>query len=602
VSTRFKELVQALPEQERKDLYRRIIKSLSLDYDRTQHIYPAEVQKTQRAELIRRDMDRMSFSMRFRVWIRRLFTGRDRETCFVDARLATLRHIIRAAGLQPGGTPASSIDPAIADRVFELYRAAYPVIPLFGHLWGRRESMRAIIHRLLATKIPDAKHEPADLLPKSDMEDIFIRTQSKEDIRRELLARLDAYLREIPNEVYAQIETGIVPLYYLRDLCLFDFQSFFQQFGHRPGLAPPTEKPGMRQARAQAALPHLEELYYGIFSALKVPRHFSVHRELLEDFADRNEEGGNGDGSDGTGGGGRGTTAAQERDAVVDHLSEHLTDLHEAVLRFNARVPLVELIRYYRHDPYYRIMAYSPQVNLREFYNNSMRIEVLSRLDEEFPEIRRGVIDRLIGEIFGGDLPHFHYLPESTPSSLRKLGLPAIKNVAALNVLYQYIRGPYRRKLQEFVRVLGRMMPARQKELASSLARHSSGLLDVEEKAEHLDGGFSPDADSGKLFHRVRYAAESDPAQHRSYRNLVAQTDREIGALIDEGLGHLEGIRSVIQELSGDVPDVLKDRYSLYDPTAPHRDALEWKLAEEGTTLLKLHTLITQKMAMDEGG
>jgi hypothetical protein len=590
VRTRFKELAQALPEQERKDLYRKIVKSLSLDYDRTQHIFPAEVQRTQRAELIERDMDRMSLSMRFRVWIRRLFTGKDREACFVDARLASLNHTLRAAGLQHGGSSPSNIDPAVADRVFELYRAAYPVIPLFMHLWGRRESMRSIIHRLLATKIPDARHAPEDLLPRSDMEDIFIRTHSKEDIRRELLSRLDAYLKDIPNEVYAQIETGIVPLYYLRDLCLFDFQKFFQQFGHRPGLAPPDEKPTMRQARAQATLPYLEELYYGVFSALKVPRRFVVHRELLEDFADRND-----------GGEAREAADPQEREAIVDHLTEHLSDLHEAVLRFNARVPLVELIRYYRRDPYHRIMAYSPQLNLREFYNNSMRIEVLSRLDEEFPEIRAGVIDRLTSEIFSGGLAHFEYLPESTPSSLRKLGLPAVRNVAALNVLYQFIRGPFRRNLQEFLRVLGRMMPARQKELATSLASHSNGLLDVEEKAVHLDQGFSPDADSGKLFHRVRYASESDPAQHRAYRNLVAQTDREVGALIDEGLHHVEGIRGVLQELAGEVPDVLKERYSLYDPTAPHRDALEWKLAEESATLLKLHTLATQKMAIDEG-
>lgn len=588
MSSRFPELVEALPEQERKDLYRRIIQSLSLDEDRARHIYPAEVQRTRRAELIRRDMDRMSFAMRFRVWLRRLFSGKDREACFVDARLAGLRQRVRAAGMEKGGTPADSIDSALADRVFALYRAAYPVIPLFGHLWGKKESLRLIIHRLLATKIPNAKHSPEDLLPVRDMEDIFIRTQSKEDIRRELLSRLDGYLKAIPDEVYAQIETGVLPLYHLRDICLLDYQRFFEQFGYRPGLAPPTEKPTMQRANAQSVLPLLEELYYGIYSALKVQRHFFVHRELLADFAERDEEGG-------------GAKSEQERDAVVDHLADHLKSLHDAVLRFSARVPLVDLIRYHRHDPYYRVMAYAPQLNLREFYNNSMRIEILSRLDERFPEIRAGVIERLVQEIFAGEFGHFEYLPESTPTSLRKLGLPAMKNVSALNALYQYLRRPYRRDLQEFLRVLGRMMPARHKGFANRLVAHSSGLLDIEEKAQHLDAGFSPDADSGKVFHRVRYAAESDPAQHRSYRNLVSQTDREIGTLIDEGLSHIEGIRSVFQELLADVPDALKERYSLYDPTSARSDALEWKLAEEGNTLFKLHTLITQTMAVEEG-
>ena len=589
MSSRFPELVQALPDKERTDLYRRIMKSLSLDSDRAPRIYPADVQRTQRAELIRRDMSRMPFGMRFRVWLRRLFTGKEREDCFLDVRLGLLRRKLRSTGLHVTGTHSDGIDPHIAERVFALYRAAYPVIPLFAHLWEKKESLRLIIHRLLEKKIPDARHSPEDLLPQSDMEDIFIRTQSKEDIRRELLSRLDEYLKSIPDEVYAQIETGIIPLYYMRDIGLFNYQRFFEQFGYRPGLAPPDEKPNMRRAPVQATLPYLEELYYAIYSALKVPRKFVVHSELLEDFADRNKETT------------ERTSPDQERKAVVAHLEEHLRELHDEALRFNHRTPLVELIRFHRNDPYYRVMAYAAKLNLREFYNNSMRIEILSRLDERFPEIRQGVIDRLVGEIFSGDLRHFDFLPESIPSTLRSQGLPPIKHVAALNVLHQYAKHPFKRDLQEFLRVIGRMMPARQKEIANAIAAHSSGLQDVEEKTESLDQGFSPDADSGKIFHRVRYAAESDPVQHRSYRNLVTQTDREIGTLIDEGLAHIEGIRSALQELASAVPDALRERYSLYDPTSPHGNALAWKLAEESATLQKLHTLITQTMAMEEG-
>ncbi len=593
MSSRFPELVQALPEKERRDLYRRIMKSLSLDFDRSQRIYPAELQRTQRAELIRRDMSRMPFLMRFRVWLRRLLTGKEPQDCFLDARLAALRRKLQAAGLHSTGSYSDGIDPQIAEHVFELYRAAYPVIPLLGHLWEKKESLRLIIHRLLEVKIPDAKHSPEDLLPQSDMEDIFIRTQSKEDIRRELLSRLDEYLKSIPDEAYAQIETGVIPLYYMRDMGLFDYQRFFQQFGFRPGLAPPGDKPNMRRAEVQATLPYLEELYYAIYSTLKVPRKFFVHRELLADFADRNKDRNKETGEQ--------TSPDQERKAVVAHLEEHLRDLHDAVLRFNHRIPLVELIRFHRNDPYYRVMAYAPQLNLREFYNNSMRIEILSRLDEQFPEIREGVVDRLIAEIFSGDLRHFDFLPESTPSTLRSQGLPPIKHVAALNVLHQYVKHPFKRDLQEFLRVLGRMMPARQKETANAIVAHASGLQDVEEKAASLDQGFSPDADSGKIFHRVRYAADSEPVQHRSYRNLVTQTDREIGALIDAGLGHIDGIRSALGEIASAVPDALRERYSLYDPTSPHPNALEWKLAEESATLQKVHTLITQKMAMEEG-
>ncbi|MFP3958723.1 MAG: DUF5312 family protein [Spirochaetaceae bacterium] len=589
MSSRLNELARALPEEERKELYRKIVRSLSLDYGRTAtRIYPAELQRSQRTELIRTDMARMSLSLRFRVWLRRLFTGKDRETCFVEARLATLRHTLRSAGLLRSDTAADTIEPSVAEWVFTLYRAAYPVIPLFGYLWSRKEALRLMVHRLLAAKIPDAKEKSEDLLPQGDMEDIFIRTQSKREIRTELLSRLDSYLESIPGEVYTRIAEGIMPLYYLRDVCLFDFAQFFGHFGYRPGLAPPEDTPNMRRASARAVLPLLEELYYGVFQGLKVNKRFSVHRELLADYAERNTEE-------------TGSAEAQnEREGIVDGLLEHLHELHETVRRLGRRVPLADLIRYHRRDPYYRVTAYAPQIDLRGFYANSMRIELLQDLDKRFPEIRRSALERLRREIFGGPITHLEFLPEYTPASVRSVGLPPIRGVQALNVLHAYLVGPYQHGLQEFARVLGRMIPARHKSVSRDLAMHTAALVDVAERIERLDKAFSPDTDMGKLFHRVRYSSEHEPQRLRSYRSLVEQTEREIGEIMEGGNEHIEGIRGVLAELSADPPEVLRERYALYDATNPHSDALKWRLAEEGAVLKKLSVLLSQSAFEDD--
>jgi hypothetical protein len=347
------------------------------------------------------------------------------------------------------------------------------------------------------------------------------------------------------------------------------------------------EKPTFRRASPHGTLALIEELYYGVFSALKVPRKVFVHRELLVDYADHAREEDK-------------PRTEQDRQTLVDRLSQDLTEIRTVVERFNQKVPIVDIIRYHRRNPYYRFMAYAPRLNLREFYNNSLRIEVLSALDESFFDIRKGVVERLTREIFGGDIDRFEFLPDSTPAPLRKLGLPSLKNVRALNVLHAYARGPYTEELQEFLRVLSRMMPTRRKTAASDIVTHSSGLQDVEDKALHLDRAFSPDADSGKLYHRIRYSAEKDPGQHRSFRNLISQTDREIGTLLDQGIEHVEGLRTVLQELSKDVPDALAERYALYDPTNANPDALKLKLAEESDTLYKLETLITQTIIIEE--
>ncbi|MFO8064342.1 MAG: DUF5312 family protein [Spirochaetota bacterium] len=601
MSKRFRELVKALPEQERAELYRKITKSLSLDYDHSDHLYPVEMHRDQWTGLVEKDIAQMSLGMRIRVWLRHLLTGHDRQTCFLEVRLKRLQHTLHAAGLKHTDVATDSVDGAIASHVFDIYRAAYPVIPLFKHLWSRKESLRLMIHHLLSAKVPEAKSSPEDLLPRREMEDIFLRTQRKSEIRRELLERLETYLSGIPAEAFAHIESGIAPLYFLRDICLYDYQTFFERFGYRPGLAPPQDRPAMRNAPAAAVVPQLEELYYAVYTALKVPRRFFVHRDLLAGFATRNERGEDEEGTPESQGENakHAPMSEEEREGRVDSISDHLHTLHDSVRRFKERVPLVELIRYIRRDPYYRIIAYPPQLDLKAFYENSMRIEVLSRLDEIFPEIRHAVIERLIREVMGGDVVPLSFLPQSTPQELRKLGLPVLRNVRALNILHDYLKRPFRRDLREFLRVLSRMMPSRRKETSNAIVSHADGLRDIEERAEQLDAAFAPDADSGKLFHRVRHSAE-DASRHPAYRNLISQTDKEIALLLDKALDHIEGIRAMLQELLQNMPEALKERYALYDPTDPHTDALEWKLAEQSNTLLKLHTLIAQTIAVEE--
>ena len=584
----------ALTEDERKSLLKRIAAGLNLRAV-TDPRYRSAVVDRRRAEVIAREIRSMGFWRRLRFAVRRLFGTRSDDHTYIEFRLTELRR--RARSVCPALHPIEplSIGSAVANQTFGLYRVVYPLIPFFLDLWKGPGYLEESVEHLLSQRIPAARSELHEFVTMEELQDVFLRRELKGEVREFVMARLDAYLEEIPDELLTQLEEGLLPFYFLKPIALFDYRGFFTAFGFDPGIAPPQDTPPFRNAATSAALPVVERLYSALRTAGRLESGFSLHTEILDRYLEMKER------EKRSAAEGTADQAYRQRLTRVEELRDQLRALHAAVGMLSRTTPLADLIRYHTRNPWLRIKPYMPRLELREFYRSYLMIRVLGRLDEVFPEVRRGVVDRMTAELFGDDVPSLTYYRAGMQLTPAGGGYAAFAHMRSLTVAYAFLRSHYSGRMQECLRILSRILPVRQRDSSSDLITHVSGLEEALADIEHFDAGFSTDSDDGKAYLLIRYAVEKDPTMQRSLRNLIQQRDREAAVLVDRTTEHLVGLAAVFDSIQRSLTDQIRERYAEADGRANPVDGLDRLVGEQRRKLDRFMRLIRQTRAMEEG-
>ena len=586
-SQTLRDLALALSEDERKHLRQRIATSLSLRERDAEGELAAGTSYRSRDEVMRDEIPRLSFWQRLRYFLRRLFSTRSDDHAYVEFRIAEVRrHAIRTMpSLRPMET--HSVDASVAGEIWKLYKSAYPIIPLFLDLWRSGGYMQRVIEHLLDRRIPDSKRTLHEFASLEELQEVFHRTERKGDVREHVVRRIDEYVESVPAKVLSELRLGLRPFYYLKQVATYSFNGLFEVFGFDPGVIPPEELPPFKDAPTSAALPLLELLYLALFTSTKLDEDFFIHDEVLERYlALRAEEPDEPDEH-------HKPLSGEDLSHEVKRFETHLRHLHDACFYTLRNVPLADLIRYYRRDPWMRIRPYVPAIKLEEFYRSSLMISVLSELDKSFADVLKGVVERLRNELFKGDPPAMTYFRAG--ADLLAGGNHGPRNYAhiqSLTLAFNFFRFIYHGRMQETYRILTRVLPVRQRDSSSDLVTHLSGLEEVYADLEDFDHSFSTESQDGKAYFRVRYGVETDNTLARSYRSQVTQRDRESAALVDRTLEHVRGLAGVTSNLIAGLTDQIRERYASNDTRVNNLDGLDRLLeSHEGRLRLFEHLM-----------
>ncbi|TVR03793.1 MAG: hypothetical protein EA403_06180 [Spirochaetaceae bacterium] len=562
-SSTFRELVHALPDEERKELYRKIMVSLGLTQndDESRALIRTEIHPDQRRDIISREIAALGPWGRLRLWIRSWLTGKIKEDALVDQKLRTLRKRLVRSEVCVSSSQSELLSEQFAGRLYAMYCSAYPLVPLFSDLWKSKELLRTVVQSVLERRISGSKKRLGDFLSDEEMREIYVNSGSRTEIRNHLLERLDHYIASIHDGVFAEILAGLSPLYHLKNLALYDYALLLSSFGYDSSAAPGSEPPSFSRCRAVAVLDQLEELYHALYVWHRLESKFTIHRELLEYYvqaepAELSEE------------------PVQQSDLArsTAALERDIKALHEAAREFSSHVPLADLIRYYHEDPYHRLLVYTPRIHLKEFYYSALRVELLGEVDERFPSVRESAITTLIEETFGHQPPEFTHYRAGAAAVSGKGGLPTFRYVRSVNILYNFLQIIFRRVIRPSISSIQRSIPARSREISNELSFFSAGLEDLGDKLHAFDESFSPDSDEGKTLFRVRYSMEKDATQQRIYRSIIAQRDKQARGMLDKGLEYLRGMQASLRKAGAAMsphreettsgPDVLIARFS----------------------------------------
>jgi hypothetical protein len=227
-------------------------------------------------------------------------------------------------------------------------------------------------------------------------------------------------------------------------------------------------------------------------------------------------------------------------------------------------------------------------------------ISVLSELDNRFPEVLSGVVDKLRQELFNGDPPPMTYF--RTGSDLLasgNLGPQRYSHLGSLTMTFNFFRFVYHGRMQESYRILTRVLPVRQRDSSSDLVTHLSGLEEVYADIEDFDHSFSTESQDGKAYFRIRYGVESDKSLARSYRSQVSQRERESAMLVDRALEHVRGLANVTNSISAGLTDQIRERYASSDTRVNSVDGLDQLLESHEKRLRLFVRLMGHVRAME---
>lgn len=536
--TKLEELSLALPEKERKDLLERITRTI----ERTEgeEAFPVELREDEREKIISHEMKEASLWVRFLVWLRTFLTGRTRREVFVDIRLRQLKSHIQSVNPGLTGFETRDLTPKLARRLFQLYQCIRPLLPLYHALGSDKSFKGEAFSWLVERRLENARSRLEQFVSQEEMEELFASSGQTEDIRKRLSARLNEYIRGIPESFLLQLEEQARMHLYLGKLVFFPFAGLFRYFNHIVGDSEDQQRnPTFEHAPAMLTLDLLEKLSSACSQLLGLaPDYPCAEEPIAYYFFVRS-----------------GLRPLEESDtAKIDQelvrVRAEIHALTSEIEEFDKTVPLLDIVRYFRADPWYHLVSGVPQLYLRSLYLSTLKTRLAEELEQRLGTVKEKVIGKKIQEVLkGARLAEFSNLREITEEALRKEGFPYLTCVRSLTLLYNYLLQQFKGVVQEAAQLLSATVLANNRITQNRLTQAVSNLEDLEARIILFDRSLSPVEEDGKQLARFRSNLAADLLSQKGYRSFIIQKDSEGRDLIEKAREYLAGVRRILEEI-----------------------------------------------------
>jgi Family of unknown function (DUF5312) len=550
-------------------------------------IYHKEMTNDEREVLMNQDFEGLSLFGRFILWLRSLVSGKNRRDLLIASKIHALKARINQKCPGLTGFETRDLTPKMAEIFFELYQLTAPVREVYLSLIMKSQEIDGAFVPLLEQGYPTTRVTFDEVVPMASLEAVYDEKGAEQAVKREALDRLDQYIAGLDPAIFSSVEETIIPVFYLKDIVSFPYAAFFDLFHVQLRAVAPGQRPAFQPASAMLAIEYLEKMYFAVYAALKVRSPYEVKPEVaryllaisgtpapLEPVEITGEDSDDGAAHDGIlprepherpaparGAAVRASSGGEGLDGDASALIRALKALHEGVRRFERRMPLVEIIRYFLRDPYYKLYVYFPRLQLREYYQGVLKVRFIAELDRRWASIKSRVVETKIERLFKSEPRiEFQNYREYQGTDYDKMGLPFFSHTQSLSIIYNFIRWYYRGYVQEIVKILGTIILSQNRVTRNKLLLHATSVEDLEEKIREFDASLSPDSEEGKLFHRIRTTLAGDPGLQRMYRTIVLQKDVQVNGLIERARDALVGLQRVFEEVVTTPSEAVRER------------------------------------------
>ena len=597
-STIFDDLSTSITEKERRDLLKKINLSMNINPGIDESIYNVEMNKDERSRMLIEDLKNLTFFEKILLKIKQLFSGKSEGAVYTDLRFKQLKKSINRK--MPGitGFETRNISRKMADIVYALYMKSAPLIDVFRDFWSQGETFHLVLSELINEQMDGAVREIDDLITDEEIEKILYDRETKSAIREEVLKKLNIHVKKIPKKIFDDIEDEIMPLYYFRSIILFPYPQFLKLFGFNPADAGGSFS--FKSASAMLCLEYLEKLYYAVYMVQKVSTPIRINDLIGKYFAvEKTEDYGE---------------AEEDEDEDEDDEKNQLTggelqwfysklnDINTECRKVSRKVPLIELIKYFRNDIYYKLAFYIPRLKLKDFYYANLKIHLLEQVDSKYTNARNVLIEKNINRFFNNlQMKKFLHYRYYTSFDYSKIGVTYFHHVKTMEILFNYLDHYYNKIYRSMIDVVTRILFSQDKITINSVMVNLSALDDAYIKIQDFDNSLGPDEEDGKLFLRLRYGLGNDNAYLKMYKSFIAQKNKTTKDIITKSIDAFDNLIKVFQLLeispSYEVKNTLKNNYLINGKNVSFKEHIDGCLEN----IKYFRTLLTQLRKFEEG-
>jgi len=597
-STIFDDLSTSITEKERRDLLKKINLSMNINPGIDESIYNVEMNKDERSRMLIEDLKNLTFFEKILLKIKQLFSGKSEGAVYTALRFKQLKKSINRK--MPGitGFETRNISRKMADIVYGLYMKSAPLIDVFRDFWSQGETFHLVLSELINEQMDGAVREIDDLITDEEIEKILYDRETKSAIREEVLKKLNIHVKKIPKKIFDDIEDEIMPLYYFRSIILFPYPQFLKLFGFNPADAGGSFS--FKSASAMLCLEYLEKLYYAVYMVQKVSTPIRINDLIGKYFAvEKTEDYGE---------------AEEDEDEDEDDEKNQLTggelqwfysklnDINTECRKVSRKVPLIELIKYFRNDIYYKLAFYIPRLKLKDFYYANLKIHLLEQVDSKYTNARNVLIEKNINRFFNNlQMKKFLHYRYYTSFDYSKIGVTYFHHVKTMEILFNYLDHYYNKIYRSMIDVVTRILFSQDKITINSVMVNLSALDDAYIKIQDFDNSLGPDEEDGKLFLRLRYGLGNDNAYLKMYKSFIAQKNKTTKDIITKSIDAFDNLIKVFQLLeispSYEVKNTLKNNYLINGKNVSFKEHIDGCLEN----IKYFRTLLTQLRKFEEG-
>jgi hypothetical protein len=383
--SRLDELSKALPEKERKELLERI--GRRMEQEEGEDPVPVELQQDERDKIISYELKKASAWIRFNLWLRTLVSGRPRRDVFLDIRLRLLKNHIRSQSPGMTGFETRDLSARFARKLYDLYLKVQAVAGIYHALASDRAVRGAAYAWYVDQRWEHAKKGIDEFIRTEEMEEIFAQTGQTDEIKKKLSLRLNDYVHTIPESFLLQLEEEARLHLSLGRLVAFPYATFFRYFNFLLADSADPRAPSFEPAPVMLTLDLMEKLHvtFGLFHH-NAPDYLYAEEPIACYLALRS-------------GVKPGGEPAETRDEELGKLRADIMAIAQEIDDFEVAIPLLDLLRYFRRDPWFQLVVNAPRLYLRSMYFSTLKTRLGQELEERLSDVKERVIGRKIQDV-----------------------------------------------------------------------------------------------------------------------------------------------------------------------------------------------------------